>query len=161
MPPPQETDPRAPSWALAEEKQRKKPGPKPKPLGLRPYKPTKPIVRRERSYSPKKKEEVIMWLIHHRVTVRGEYRRPNPREAGDHFKIPSTTINNWMKAYFKNHPKLEKISTTCWGPVPVGNGQPTPDPREKPNSANGAGIEERPQGTERASRETGTGTEKA
>ncbi|KAH7014808.1 hypothetical protein EDB80DRAFT_706495 [Ilyonectria destructans] len=160
MPPPKETDPKTPSWVLTEKKPLKKPGPKPKPLKDRPYKPSKPIVRPERSYSKKKKEEVILWLIHHRVTVRGEYRRPNPREAGENFKIPSSTISKWMKTYTaQQNPKLDNVSTESNGPVPVGKEQPTSDPKEKSNSENGTGIEERPDGTEKSSCENGTGTE--
>lgn len=62
-----------------------------------------------------------MWLIHHRVTVRGEYRRPNPREAGDHFKIPSTTINNWMKAYCESFLLTMRTTATplCHGTVAI------------------------------------------
>lgn len=103
MPPSKEPDPKTPSWVLIEKKPLKKRGPKPKPLKDRPYKPSKPIVRPQRSYSKKKKEEVIMWLIHHRVEVRGVLCKPSTREAAANFKIPQSTINNWMKTYCESY----------------------------------------------------------
>ena len=42
-----------------------RPGPKPKPLNERPYKPPKPIQRVERSYSRERKIEVILFREHH------------------------------------------------------------------------------------------------
>jgi hypothetical protein len=53
------------------------------------------IRRQERSYSDEKKEEVIMWLIHHRVQRLGEWKPPSLRDAEKHFKIPKSTIADW------------------------------------------------------------------
>ncbi|KAH8672381.1 hypothetical protein BGZ61DRAFT_459222 [Ilyonectria robusta] len=42
-----------------------------------------------------------MWLIHHRITRRGETSPPSIRDAELHFKIPCSTIQGWKRAYAK------------------------------------------------------------
>ncbi|KAK5991915.1 hypothetical protein PT974_05305 [Cladobotryum mycophilum] len=79
---------------------KKKRGPKPKPLSERGYKPKGPVKRIERSYRAGKKDEVIMYLLHHKVpstVFMGHPRRPSLREAAHHFKIPKSTICGWLK----------------------------------------------------------------
>lgn len=77
---------------------KKKRGPKPKPLSERKVLRTTPIVRKEASYSKRKKEEVIMWMLHHRVDRRGEMVPPSTTDAENHFQIPRSTIAGWKKA---------------------------------------------------------------
>lgn len=97
MPPSQKLDSNAPS-------QLRKPGPKPKALEDRVYKPSKPIKRREASYSRQKKIEVLKFLTHHKVFLDGSishrpdrYREPTIAEAARHFNIPRRSISNWVK----------------------------------------------------------------
>lgn len=59
----------------------------------------------------------------------------------------------------QRNPKPDNVSTKSKGPLPDGKEQPTSDPKEKSNSENGTGIEERPDGTEKSTCENGTGTE--
>ncbi|KAI6756227.1 hypothetical protein HG530_011963 [Fusarium avenaceum] len=73
-------------------------GPKPKPLSERKLLRTTPIVRKENTYSKKKKEEVIMWMVHNRVERLGEMVPPSTLDAEYHFKIPRSTIAGWKKA---------------------------------------------------------------
>ncbi|KAF5657295.1 hypothetical protein FCIRC_13307 [Fusarium circinatum] len=77
---------------------KKKRGPKPKPLSERKMLRTTPIVRKEASYSKRKKEEVIMWMLHTRVDRRGEMVPPSTTDAENHFQIPRSTIAGWKKA---------------------------------------------------------------
>ncbi|KPM45834.1 hypothetical protein AK830_g684 [Neonectria ditissima] len=120
-PPAQNPDPNAPAPPKQRRKRRKaheippkgppkKRGPKPKPLSERVYKAPKPIQRVERSYDPKKKEEVILYLMHHRVydpnsniKAPDGHRPPTFREAAAFFGIPSSTIGGW----YKNKERLE------------------------------------------------------
>ncbi|KAJ4199805.1 hypothetical protein NW759_016015 [Fusarium solani] len=82
---------------------RKKPGPKPKPLSERVYKPAKPIQRIENSYSQRRKEEVLLYLLNHTIYDPDSwksvncYRKPFQRDAAKHFKIPEATIHTWWK----------------------------------------------------------------
>ena len=79
-----------------------RPGPKPKPLSNRVYKPRGPIKRVRRTYSRERKIEVLLFLIHHRVppsqnSRSTEYRRPTNAEAASYWKIPENTIQEWWK----------------------------------------------------------------
>ncbi|KAF5646673.1 ubiquitin thiolesterase [Fusarium tjaetaba] len=76
---------------------KKKRGPKPKPLSERKLLRTTPIVRKEASYSKRKKEEVIAWMLHTRVDRRGEMVPPSTTDAENHFQIPRSTIAGWKK----------------------------------------------------------------
>ncbi|KAM6540150.1 hypothetical protein FALCPG4_001888 [Fusarium falciforme] len=82
---------------------RKKPGPKPKALSERVYKPAKPIQRIENSYSQRRKEEVLLYLLNHTIYDPDSwksvncYRKPFQRDAAKHFKIPEATIHTWWK----------------------------------------------------------------
>jgi hypothetical protein len=76
---------------------KKKRGPKPKPLSERKPLRNTPIVRRENSYSKRKREEVIAWMIHHPVDRRGEMVPPSTTDAENHFQIPRSTITAWKK----------------------------------------------------------------
>ncbi|KAI8671666.1 hypothetical protein NCS57_00642400 [Fusarium keratoplasticum] len=82
---------------------RKKPGPAPKPLSERVYKPAKPIQRIENSYSQRRKEEVLLYLLNHTIYDPDSwksvncYRKPFQRDASKHFKIPEATIHTWWK----------------------------------------------------------------
>ncbi|RSL77365.1 hypothetical protein CDV31_017330, partial [Fusarium ambrosium] len=87
-----ETNPR--TWASSATP-KKKPGPRKKPYKDRKFTASTAIRRQERSYSDEKKEEVIMWLIHHRVQRLGEWKPPSLRDAEKHFKIPKSTIADW------------------------------------------------------------------
>jgi hypothetical protein len=81
----------------------KKRGPKPKPISERAFQVRKPVQRVERTYSVRRKQEVIMWMLHHKINdptgywaVNG-WRKPYLREAGDYFKIPINTIATWLR----------------------------------------------------------------
>ncbi|KAH7176887.1 hypothetical protein EDB81DRAFT_50926 [Dactylonectria macrodidyma] len=86
---------------------RKKPGPKPKPYSERQFIVKPPVQRIERSYSKEKEEEVIMYMIHHRVIHYCCLKRPNCVDAEKHFKIPRRTIANWWKKREVLFPHLE------------------------------------------------------
>ncbi|TPX11694.1 uncharacterized protein E0L32_007673 [Thyridium curvatum] len=100
----------------------KKRGPKPKPLSERVSKATNPITRPTRRYSRKRKIEVLMYLIHHRVAEPPQplnarhrrrrlfgtapvhniedglvYRLPTYEEASAFWKIPRSTILKWYQ----------------------------------------------------------------
>ena len=97
--------------------QRSKPGPKPKPLQERKYKPrTKPVQSAHRFYTKEHKIEVLKFLLHHQVatTTTTTYQKPrhrsgipestNPayrpvtlKEASTFWKIPRTTIQRWWE----------------------------------------------------------------
>lgn len=80
---------------------RNKPGPKPKPLDKRIYRPAKAVKRVERSYSQRKKVEVLMFLHNHWIAkdeTEKLFRRPTYRDAEVFFKIPSSTISNWNQS---------------------------------------------------------------
>ncbi|KAM4059018.1 hypothetical protein HRG_008110 [Hirsutella rhossiliensis] len=81
-----------------------KPVPKRKKPGERPFKPTRPIRRVERSYSRHKRDEVVMFLSHYQVfdpsvsqANEQGYRAPSYADAAKHFGIPRTTIARWAK----------------------------------------------------------------
>ncbi|KAH6896918.1 hypothetical protein B0T10DRAFT_556770 [Thelonectria olida] len=81
----------------------KKRGPKPKSLSERACQVRKPVQRVERTYSVRRKQEVIMWMLHHKINdptgywaVNG-WRKPYLREAGEYFKIPINTIATWLR----------------------------------------------------------------
>lgn len=137
MPPLQEVDPNI-SWAAAP-RPRKKPGPRPKPLKDRKFKPSNPIQRPERTYSKEKKEEVLKRLIFGRITKKGREKLPSLRDAVQHFQIPLSTIQGWnvdRESFIEEHtrklcpkwPELEaqvyfyflerrtkgKVVTTSW-----------------------------------------------
>src|ERR1700735_2807176 len=75
-----------------------RPGPKPKPLSKRLYKPPKPIQRIQRSYSRECKIEVILFREHHRVqsidldTRILVYWPPTFQQMSAFWKIPEETI---------------------------------------------------------------------
>lgn len=75
-----------------------------------------PAVKRSIHYiSPKKKIQIILYLMHHRIKVEpweqkrrclegleydGDWRPPTAPETGDHFKVPPQTIRNiWANRY--------------------------------------------------------------
>ncbi|RPA89608.1 hypothetical protein L873DRAFT_1849216 [Choiromyces venosus 120613-1] len=77
---------------------RKKPGPKPRPLHKRIYHPPKAVRWVERSYSQLKKVEVLMFLHNHWIAkdeTKKIFHRPSYTDAEAFFKIPSSTISNW------------------------------------------------------------------
>jgi hypothetical protein len=80
-----------------------RPGPKPKPLNERSYKPSKPIQRVQRSYSRERKIEVILFRKHHRIqdidldTGLLIYRPPTFLEVAAFWKIPDSTIRGWWQ----------------------------------------------------------------
>jgi hypothetical protein len=82
-----------------------RPGPKPKPLNERPYKPLKPINRVERSYSRERKIEVILFRLHHRIpsidldTRLLVYKPPTFLQMKDFWKIPEATMKGWWKCW--------------------------------------------------------------
>ncbi|KAF5613550.1 WW domain protein [Fusarium subglutinans] len=94
---------------------KKKRGPKPKPLSERKMLRTTPIVRKEASYSKRKKEEVIMWMLHTRVDRRGEMVPPSTTDAENHFQIPRSTIAGWKKAMLGLGPIPKPLF--AWNPV--------------------------------------------
>jgi hypothetical protein len=81
-----------------------RPGPKPKPLSERLYKPPKPIQRIQRSYSRERKIEVILFREHHRIqsinldTGLLVYRPPTFQQMSAFWKIPEDTIRGWWKS---------------------------------------------------------------
>ena len=92
-------------------------GPKLKQHPERIYTPPKRIQRVERSYSLRKKDEVIMFLTHHKIflpnaVLENQYRLPTLREAVEFFKIPSTTIHDWKK----NNKFIELAGRRVYGP---------------------------------------------
>jgi hypothetical protein len=81
-----------------------RPGPKPKPLSERLYKPPKPIQRIERSYSRARKIEVILFREHHQVqsidldTGLLIYQPPTFQQMAAFWKIPEDTICGWWNS---------------------------------------------------------------
>jgi hypothetical protein len=57
-----------------------------------------PIGGKKNTYSKKKKEEVIMWMVHNRVERQGEMAPPSALDAAHHFQIPRSTIARWKNA---------------------------------------------------------------
>ena len=75
-----------------------KPGPKPRQLHKRIYHPLKAVRRVERSYSQRKKVEVLMFLHNHWIAkdeTEQIFHRRTYTDVEDFFKIPSSTICNW------------------------------------------------------------------
>jgi hypothetical protein len=89
-----------------------------KSLAERPYKHQKPIIRGERTYSNRRKQQVLLFVIHHRIpfkrNIYGEfihpnrglsniepvqeegYRRTTISEATEYFKIQNrSTVSSW------------------------------------------------------------------
>jgi hypothetical protein len=83
----------------------------------KPYVPPPPLLRSCVHTSPKKKLEIILYLLHHRIEepeVReglkqrthcleglkwdGYWRPPTSKEAGIHFKVPDRTVRSIWKA---------------------------------------------------------------
>ncbi|KAG5931903.1 hypothetical protein E4U60_005717 [Claviceps pazoutovae] len=81
--------------------------PKPDPLAPLDYVVPTRITNVQRTYSKRRKLEVLLFLLHHRIhdlesRVSDHYfddgsRRPYIREASAWFKIPTRTINTWWK----------------------------------------------------------------
>src|SRR5450432_4089664 len=80
-----------------------RPGPKPKPLSERSYKPPKPIRRIQRSYSRERKIEVIMFREHHRIqsidpdTGLPVYKPPTLEQVAEFWMIPYGTVRDWWE----------------------------------------------------------------
>ena len=82
-----------------------KPGPKPKALQDRIYKPRPPIHRPRKTYSRERKIECLMMRFHHKVPVYYKYsedilryRQPTWDEIGKHFGgIPEANLQRWWK----------------------------------------------------------------
>ncbi|KAI8721233.1 hypothetical protein NCS52_00570200 [Fusarium sp. LHS14.1] len=118
---------KTPTTELVVKPPRKKPGPKPKPLSERVYKPAKPIQRIENSYSQRRKEEVLLYLLNHTIYDPDSwksvncYRKPFQRDAAKHFKIPEATIHTWWKnrtSILNREKKSRKKRTSKDQPVP-------------------------------------------
>ena len=82
-----------------------RPGPKPKSLSERPYKPPKPIQWIQRSYSRERKIEVILFREHHRVpsidpdTGLLVYRPPTFEQMEAFWKILDENIWRWWNSW--------------------------------------------------------------
>ncbi|KAF5585535.1 hypothetical protein FPANT_7482 [Fusarium pseudoanthophilum] len=87
---------------------KKKRGPKPKPLSERKMPRSTPIVRKEATYSTRKKEEVITWMLQTRVERRGQMVAPSTTDAENHFRIPRSTIAGWKMKYLGPGPIIKK-----------------------------------------------------
>lgn len=85
------------------------------------YVPRGPVKRAQRTYSRRRKQDVLLFLIHHRIPLQRNYynqpirptrglsglpggdvadglRRPTVQEAADHFQIAGTgTISTWWR----------------------------------------------------------------
>ena len=104
MPPLQEIRNGAkPPKSFLKDRKDTRPGPKPKPLNERIYKPPKGIKRVERSYSRERKIEVILFRMNHRIqlitpiTRLVYYRPPTFKEMEGFWKIPEQTMCDWWK----------------------------------------------------------------
>jgi hypothetical protein len=90
-----------PRKSFLKDRKDSRPGPKPKSLSERPYKPPKPIRRIERSYSRERKIEVILFRQNHIIQAIDPntgliiYRPPTFREMESFWKIPDETIRRW------------------------------------------------------------------
>src|SRR6266487_4192986 len=93
-----------PRKAYLKERTNCRPGPKPKPLSERPYKPPKPIQQIEQSYSREHKIEVILFREHHQIqsidldTRLPIYRPPTFLQIVAFWKIPEDTIRGWWNS---------------------------------------------------------------
>ncbi|KAI8395679.1 hypothetical protein FOFC_06717 [Fusarium oxysporum] len=97
----EEVDPN--SRGFTEVPPRKRRGRPPKLLKDRRPRGSKPVTRKENSYTKWKIEEVMLWMIHHRVNHHGEIRPPTSIEAQDHFQIPASTIRQWKNKYYDSY----------------------------------------------------------
>ncbi|KAG6189420.1 hypothetical protein E4U36_005108 [Claviceps purpurea] len=96
---------RTPTTVTAPDFLKPKPKRGPKKLRLvdRLYTAPKPITRIERSYSPRTRDSVLMFLIHHRIYDPGHrksiggYRSPSQDEASKMFQIPMLTMTTWWR----------------------------------------------------------------
>jgi hypothetical protein len=88
----------------------KKRGGPPTLLKNRRPKGTKPHIRKENSYSKGKIEEVMIWMIHHRVRYHEEIRPSNSAEAESYFQIPASTTRQWKKKYRYRHQRDNETS---------------------------------------------------
>ena len=80
---------------------KRKRGPKAKPIEertLRSY-DLSPIMRPKRTYSQNQKLRVLTFLAHHSIplTEPGKYRNPTQQEAANFYRIPLSTINDWVR----------------------------------------------------------------
>ncbi|KAG6269808.1 hypothetical protein E4U47_003971 [Claviceps purpurea] len=118
---------RTPTTVTAPDFLKPKPKRGPKKLRLvdRLYTAPKPITRIERSYSPRTRDSVLMFLIHHRIYDPGHrksiggYRNPSQDEASKMFQIPMLTITTWWRkrdeeTFKKAARRLKKPITTGW-----------------------------------------------
>lgn len=87
-------------------RQRKKPGPKPKPIRSRTLNPDSihPIKRVERSYSRETKIKVLKFYLLYQIPVDtgaegkvSRYRTPTLVETSSLFLIPESTIHGWVR----------------------------------------------------------------
>ncbi|KAG5969574.1 hypothetical protein E4U56_008245 [Claviceps arundinis] len=84
--------------------QRKRRGPKPKPLSERKPKRLTPVTQIQRTYNNRQRLQVLAYLENHIVYAptmgpaqRGDWRPPTIGEAADFFKISANTIKTWRK----------------------------------------------------------------
>ncbi|KAG6110741.1 hypothetical protein E4U13_005223 [Claviceps humidiphila] len=84
--------------------QRKRRGPKPKPLSERKPKRLTPVTQIQRTYNNRQRLQVLAYLENHIVYAptmgpaqRGDWRPPTIGEAADFFKISANTIKTWKK----------------------------------------------------------------
>lgn len=119
--------------------ERKRPGPKPKPLTERQPKRLRPISRIERSYPRERKIEVLIFLRTHQIpdTQRlpgrirdieqrtadiastGSYRMPTFKEASIYWKVPRSTIADWWlhkDQIVMAQSNSRTITRTAWSP---------------------------------------------
>ncbi|CCE34825.1 uncharacterized protein CPUR_08764 [Claviceps purpurea 20.1] len=85
--------------------QHQRPGPKIAALATRQFMLSAPTTTIKRTYSTRRKIEVLLWLLHYRINdpeardsehyVQDGCRRPYVREASKWFQIPERTIHNW------------------------------------------------------------------
>lgn len=67
------------------------------------YTPSKLIQRVERTYSAKKRDQVLMYLAHETIYDPNSwksvscYRKATPKDAEELFKIPRRTISHWWR----------------------------------------------------------------
>jgi hypothetical protein len=111
----------------------RQPGKKPLSLEKRKPPPFKPIQRIERSYSQKKRLEVLLFLQHYRIPIDADwkphvrqregyiatdgYRQPTYEEAYAHFKIPFKTISRWWSnrtTILANDAQADRSYTPRW-----------------------------------------------
>jgi len=58
-----------------------------------------PIMRPKRTYSQNQKLRVLTFLAHHSIPLAepGKYRNPTQQEAANFYRIPLSTINDWVR----------------------------------------------------------------